>query len=183
MRAPRIILAIVAAVGAAWLPSGSVMACTCGFASYAEMIAAAEVAFVGSVVSEAEPNELTGPISLATYAFEVERAEEPLLVPYEIDVWFGGDANCGLDMAVGEEWVVVARRHEGRLDVNACTGTARIADLDPPTVARIEAALPQQPKVVSVHTPVLIPGAMLAAAAGVAVIGLLSLLAFQRRGH
>lgn len=129
------------------------------------------------------PNDLGGPISLATYAFEVERAKEPLLVPYEIDVWFGGDANCGLDMAVGEEWVVVALRHEGRLDANACTGTARVADLDPPTVARIEATLPRQPKVASTRTPVSASGAMLAVATGVAVIGVLSLLAFQRRGR
>lgn len=176
---------IALAAGAA--PMSSVLACSCGFAGYADAIAAADVAFVGTVVAEAEPAGLDGgrPLPQATYAFDVSRSKGPMESPYELSVSFGNGANCGLDMSVGEEYVVIASEWEGNLTTNLCSGTALTDHIDPGELNRIEDALavhepgevmpsPSESSTPDVPVPVMVGGT------GLLLIGVVSLLAFRR---
>jgi hypothetical protein len=138
----RILAAIVLALGCTWVPMEAALACSCGFPGYREAIAMAEVAFVGTVVGATEPEQPGGDINpMATVAFDVSRSRDPMPSPFELGVTFGGGANCGFDMAIGEEWLVIASAHEGRMQTNLCNGTALTDSLDADTRLVLDAAL------------------------------------------
>jgi hypothetical protein len=138
----RLLLAVALALGTTALPTTTALACTCGFSSHEEAAAAADVAFIGTVVHEREPGLFAEGTDTARYSFDVERSKMSLPSPFEIDSWFGSDAGCGFDMTVGEEWLVMAAEREGRLETHLCMGTTLTDELDPDELDRIEAALP-----------------------------------------
>ena len=179
----RILVAVGLSVGAAWLPVQTAFACSCGFPGYRDAIAAADVAFVGTVVGEAEPGVMAGDFPTATVAFDVTRAKAPMASPFELEVAFGGDANCGFDMAIGEEWLVIASAHDGRLQTDLCNGTARADGLADDTRLVIDAAFEANDAAgvpaddafdLRVPTPVLL------AIGAIVVLGGVSFLAFRR---
>ena len=181
----RLLGAIVLAVAASAAPTGTAVACSCGFSGYADAIAAADVAFIGTVVAEHEPNGFDELMPEAIYAFEVARAKAPMESPYELSVVFGDGANCGFDMSIGEEYVVIASAWEGHLTTNLCNGTALTEHLDPGELGRIEHALAiNDPDDVAVESSRLdVPGPVLAGGGGLVLVGLISLLAFRRAGR
>ena len=68
----RVLAALVLAAGSAWVPFQSALACSCGFSGYPEAIAAADVAFIGTVVGAAEPGILADDVMpLATVTFDI----------------------------------------------------------------------------------------------------------------
>jgi hypothetical protein len=183
-RMNRLLAALVLAIGTTWLPLTTALACSCGFAGYEEAIAAADVAFIGTVVGESEPALAQG-METARYAFDVALSKAPLPNPFEMDSTFGNGANCGFDMGVGEEWLVIASEWEGRLETNLCTGTTLTEDLDPSEFNRIKlalspndpAALPEDPGfTLDVPLPVI------AILATTLVVGAFMVVAFRRDG-
>jgi hypothetical protein len=181
----RIAAAAALAIGCASIPLDAALACSCAFPGYREAIATADVAFVGTVVGEKEPGPALGAVGMpmAVYAFAVERSKQPMQSPFEVAATFGGDANCGFDMAIGEAWLVIASVWEGRLETNSCTGTTRVDGLDADTLLVLDAALEANASNVSpeddglevqVPTPVLLAGGTML------VLGLVSLLVFRR---
>jgi hypothetical protein len=183
----RIAAAAAVAVGSAWIPLDAAFACSCAFPGYREAIGTADVAFVGTVVAEKEPGALPADgIPTATYAFDVTRSKEPMESPFEMAATFGGDANCGFDMAVREEWLVIASAWEGRLETNLCSGTALVANLDAGTLLLLDEVLQARPASAAPEDErfaVEIPVPVLVAAGALLVLGVVSLLAFRREPH
>lgn len=182
----RLLGALVIALAAGAAPTGVALACSCGFPGYADAIAGADVAFIGTVVAENEPDGFGGGRAMpqAMYAFDVARSKAPMESPYELSVTFGDGANCGFDMSVGEEYVVIASEWEGTLTTNLCDGTALTEHIDPGELGRIEHALAVNepgyaaPEAFRLDVPV----PLVVGAGALLVVGLLSLLAFRRAG-
>jgi hypothetical protein len=183
MRPIRLVLAAaVLALTTTTLSATTALACTCRMGGLGEMVAAADVAFIGTVVGEREPDDM-GTFEPATYAFDVAMSKAPLPNPFEMDSTYGIGANCGFDMTVGEEWLVIASEWEGRLETNLCTGSTRTEFLDPPELERIKLAMaPNDPPAVpedpgfslDVSAPVI---GILAAAV---LVGAVGVVAFRR---
>ncbi len=182
----RILVAVGLSVGAAWLPVQTAFACSCGFPGYRDAIAAADVAFVGRVVGEAEPGVMAGDLPTATVAFDVTRAKAPIASPFELEVAFGGDANCGFDMAIGEEWLVIASAHDGRLQTNLCNGTARADGLDDDTRLVLDAAFEANDAAAAPADDAFdlrVPTPVLLAIGAVGLLAAVSFLAFRRESR
>lgn len=180
-RLSSVLAALALALGASSLPLTAAVACSCGFSGYDKMIAAADVAFIGTVVGENEPPP--GGMMAARYAFEVELSKAPMPTPYEMDATFGNDANCGFDMTIGEEWLVIASEWEGRLETNLCNGTSLTENFDRGELGRIEGMLsPNDPTAVPEDAafPPDIPAPILGMLAAAFMVGVLSVLAFRR---
>lgn len=126
------------------MPVATVLACSCGFAGYPEVIQAADFAFVGTVVEADEPDEPVG-FQEAAYTFRVQRAKAPMDSPFTIFSTYGNDANCGFDMDIGQEWLVIVQVHEGRPTTNLCTGSNPVGGLDAPTFEHVAAVLTEEP--------------------------------------
>jgi hypothetical protein len=138
----RVAAAVAFAFTLTWLPNSIAYACSCGFLGYEEAIATADFAFVGTVVGEEEPLQIVTGFDPARYAFEVSASKRPMNSPFVVETAFGaGGANCGFDMSVGEDWLVVGEVLEGRPQTNLCYGTAQFASLDPAARRAAEVAL------------------------------------------
>lgn len=182
---PRLTLlvAFVVALAAAAAPSGVVLACSCAFPGYIEAIASADVAFIGTVVGEEEPAGFDErPMPEARYAFSIARSKAPMTSPFELGVVFGNGANCGFDMSLGEEYVVIASVWEGRLMSNLCHGTTLTESLEEVDLLAIEGALPIREAAREPHESswLEVPAPLAAAVGVVLLIGLVSVLAFRR---
>ena len=181
--AARFAMAIALALAVTTVPISQVAACSCGFPGYQEAIAAADVAFIGTVVAKGEPPLFGGdPMQTAPHAFAVTRSKTQMSSPFELEVAAGGGASCGLDMSVGEEWVVIASEWEGRLRTDLCTGSALATDLDPAELARIEDALSlNDPAVDSEEqsSPLDIPAPVIGILAAALLIGAAGFVAFR----
>jgi hypothetical protein len=80
-------------------------------------------------------------LASATYLLTVSRSKGPIDSPFAVQALFGDAGDCGVDMAVGEEWLVIASVADGRLRTTLCDGTAQTAKLDAQTRADVDAAL------------------------------------------
>ena len=177
----RFAAAAALALGSAWVPLETALACSCAFLGYPEAIGQADVAFVGTVVDEAEPGQAAGGLETARYAFEVSRAKAEMASSVEVDTIFGNGANCGFDMAVGEEWLIVATLQDGRPQTDLCQGSARTIDLDAQTRALLDEALdPVQATTAPQEEPISVPAPLLLAVGAAALVGIVSLFAFRR---
>lgn len=179
----RITGSLVLALAAASVPTGVALACSCAFPGYADAIAGADVAFIGTVVGASEPDGSGNePIPEARYAFEVERSKAPMTSPFELSVAFGGDANCGFDMAVGETYLVIASEWDGRLTTSLCSGTTLTERMDRGELGRAEHALPATGPADRTAEPFRldVPAPVAVGAGALVLIGLISLLAFRR---
>ena len=179
----RILAAFALAVGTTTFAT-TAFACSCAFSGYEEAIAAADVAFIGTVVAEeGEPPIELEAFPTARTVFEVSHSKEPMASPFELEVAAGGGASCGLDMSVGEEWVVIASEWEGRLVTDLCTGSTLAVDIDAGELARIEGALsPNDPVAVpEEHRSLVdIPTPVIGIVAAAFLIGAAGLVAFRR---
>lgn len=127
------------------LPATSVLACSCVHAEPAERLAGSDVVFIGSVIEEREPEEPSA-FAEAIYLFDVERSRQPIGSPYGVAVWFGGDANCGFDMTVGERWLVFATVEDGVPRTNLCQGTTPFPPADALMRRLVEAQVTNEPE-------------------------------------
>jgi hypothetical protein len=179
----RAMLALTLAIGAITVPVYRAVACSCGFAGYEEAIAAADVAFIGTVVARDEPPPFGEDIMLtARHAFDVTRSKAPMQSPFSLEVAAGGGASCGLEMSIGEEWVVIASEWDDKLQTNLCSGTVLAESLDQGELGRIEHALPENHRTASAPTEdgIVIPAPIVVAGAAALLVALVSLLAFRR---
>lgn len=138
MRSRPVRLLAALALGGALVavPVATVLACSCGFPGYEEAIASADAAFIGTVVSSDEPPPGAGDgLAEATYLFEVSATKAELPDRLAVVTPFGGGANCGFDMSVGEEWLVIVAIERGQPRTNLCHGTVPIEGLDAETRA------------------------------------------------
>lgn len=145
-RLVRLLVALTVATALAWVPIASVDACSCVGWSFPESIVEADVAFTGTVsdvggaefgVAGWEPTQVT---------FDVTRSKDAMATPVVVDSILGSSASCGLDMAVGQEWLVLAHLDDGgRPQTNLCSGSTVLAALDGPTLAVVTDALVGMP--------------------------------------
>lgn len=125
------------------LPGMEVRACSCVDPGPMERIGGADILFTGVVIEEREPEQSDG-ISEAIYVFDVERSIDPIVTPFAVAAWWGGDANCGFDMNVGDRWVVFATIEDGVPRTNLCQGTAPMPIGDPELRRLIEARVTER---------------------------------------
>ena len=185
-RLTRVVAGLAISLGAAAVPIDAVLGCSCvGFDSYEAAIAAADVAFIGTLLDEREPAQPVGIQPTARYAFDVGQSKGPVPNPFEIDATFGGDGNCGFDMTIGQEWLVIASEWQGGLGTNSCTGTTLTTNIEPEELEHIRgallpiepAALPEPPGF-ALDLPLPVIGILTA----MLVVGVASATAFRRGG-
>jgi hypothetical protein len=170
------------AIASALVPTAIALACSCAFSSHVEAIAAADVALIGTVTAKDDQPLLADPFATTEHAFEVTRSKAPMQTPFVLGVAGGGGASCGLDMSIGEEWVVIATAWQGGLQTNLCSGTMRAADFAPGELARIEDALPHDnpDRAASIEGELFISAPVIVVAGVAALLALVSLIAFRR---
>ncbi len=177
-------------IGVFVTPLNPAYACSCATpGAPADVIATAEVAFLGSVVATApgggDPNGL-GP--MVRYAFAVERASVPTDGVLEVEA-IGGDggASCGFTFSEGERWFVAAYGDGGTLQTNLCSGNVLVETMAAGELERVRQLLPEAP--VAVSDPAAegtgLTGSFLPVAVAilsVVALGGLMVLAFGRSG-
>lgn len=120
---------------------GEAGACSCVPADTAEVVAAADLVFVGEEVSRVDTRREWPPVAITFSVVEAYKGE----VPTEITVWTGqGDGDCGLPRTRGAVGITVYTHEDGRLAVDSCGSlhdpAAIAALLDP--IATMAAAPP-----------------------------------------
>jgi hypothetical protein len=115
--------------------------------SAAEAVAAADLAFVGTVTDAAPGGQDPAMgMALVRYAFEVERASEqvgPMMEVVSHDD--PGGAACGFAFGVGERWFVASASEGGLLRTNLCSGNRLMDDLGSAEADELLALLPAEP--------------------------------------
>jgi hypothetical protein len=164
------------------VPVTSVMACSCAFLGYPEAVAEADVAFIGEVLEADEPILRGGLDAEARYVFAVERAKAPMTTPIEIASWFGDGASCGLDMNVGERWIVLAAVEDGIPRTHLCHGSGIWDGMDLDTRSQVEPLLDTVPAVGPDDDgePLPVPLAVIVGGAATLAILATSVVAFRR---
>lgn len=142
-RVHRIVATFALLLALVALPVTTVRACSCTGGGPEERVGRADVLFIGVVIEEREPEQTAG-FSEAVYIFDVERSIDPIVTPYGIAAWWGGDANCGFDMNVGERWVVFATLENGVPRTNLCQGTEPMPVRDPELRRVVEARVTER---------------------------------------
>ena len=144
----RLLLAAGLALGLSTVPIATVQACSCAMpGSPAETAAAADLAFIGTVVDTAPaPAEAEGVGGMVRYAFEVERASAATDAVVEVRA-IGGDggASCGIEFGLGERWFVAADGDAGTLQTNLCSGNLVADGMAEAELERLADALPVVP--------------------------------------
>lgn len=160
---------------AVFAPGGRAMACSCAVVGPDEALATAHVAFVGVVAQVHDSVDvpldggkgLVDPLSTLSQTVVVEEmlkgagsAGDQLLV-------FSDLGTCGMAFDVGQRWRLFAYTDGGRLLTGICSGNELLAEQAPvPAVAEPPPAPP--------------PIGVLLAIGGVAVLTVVSALAFTR---
>ena len=144
-RPNRLFAALLVAMGLAWLPLTTVEACSCAFLGYPEAIVDSDVAFIGTMRARGGTERVGDGLETTQVAFDVVRAKDAMTTPVVVDTWLGNGASCGLEMAVGEEWLVIAHLQDGRAQTNLCSGSTLLGALDEPTRQRVAAAMVTEP--------------------------------------
>ncbi|MCA1568769.1 MAG: hypothetical protein LC798_00285 [Chloroflexi bacterium] len=146
---PRGLIAAALATATLLAPVATVHACSCAaFGTTADAVAAADLAFVGTVAGTAPGGEdpMMG-VPLVRYAFEVERASQ--VTPAVVEVAAlddGGGPSCGFTFGVGERWLVVATSEGGSLRSNLCSGNVPVEGIGEAEMADLVALLPVEPE-------------------------------------
>lgn len=141
MRVPRILTALAVAAAMLAVPIATVQACSCMAFTVQEAVAAADIAFVGTLTRTSatpDPSDME-PI---TWRFAVERANREVSGG-AIDISAPADsgANCGVSFGIGERWLVLASRIEGSLTSSSCSGNVPMSAAEPQVTAFIEQAM------------------------------------------
>ncbi|HLE58324.1 MAG TPA: hypothetical protein VJA85_01625 [Candidatus Limnocylindria bacterium] len=167
----RLLASLVLAFAAGLLPMTTVLACDCEVVEPEAQLARAEVAFVGTVTQvgwEFEgppPPDLPGAEQPVTFAVEEAIKGTP---GSTIQVFSSLDSGmCGIAFAVQQRWQLYAVGGlEGQLTTNNCLGSVLLGEGVIPTPA---------------EEPIRVPTELLVAGGGVALLALVSVLAFRRR--
>jgi len=141
MRVSRILTALAVASALLAVPIATVNACSCVGFTVQEAVAAADIAFVGTLTAtsaEPDPNSME-PI---TWRFDVERANREVSgAKIDISAPVDSGANCGVSFGIGERWLVLASRIEGSLTSSSCAGNVPMSAADPQLAAFVEEAM------------------------------------------
>lgn len=132
-------------MGLAWVPIATVHACLCATGGLPDEVAKSDVAFIGTMVAQGGTERRGEGWETTQVAFNVDRAKEAMTTPVVINAWLGMGSSCGLEMAVGQEWLVIAHVQDGRAETNLCSGSTLLGALDEPTRQRVAAALDTEP--------------------------------------
>ena len=114
--------------------------------------------------------------------WSIERSRDALEVSEAtIGGWRNDGANCGVDMEVGQRWLVLASLGENGLETNGCMQNRRLDGDDPDAAAIVEEMVPvaAAPEPAAAQMPVPLP--IIAAGAALLLVAGLSYLAFRRR--
>jgi hypothetical protein len=144
-RRARLLAAVVVVVGLGWVPVATVNACSCAFFGYPEAIAQSDVAFIGTMVARGGSERLGDRWETTRVGFDVDRAKDTMPTPVVVDARLGSGASCGLEMAIGEVWFVIAHFQDGRAGTNLCSGSTLLDGMDEPTRQLVTAALDAEP--------------------------------------
>ena len=135
-RLVRLLVALTVATALAWVPIATVDACSCVGWSFPKSIVEADVAFTGTVSDVGGTEFGVAGWETTQVTFDVTRSKDAMATPVVVDSMLGSSASCGLDMAVGQEWLVLAHLDDGgRPQTNLCSGSTVLAALDGPTLA------------------------------------------------
>jgi hypothetical protein len=184
-RVGRLIALIALACGLCVVPIRQVAACDCAMRELPQAIAEAEVAIIGTLAGAgAAAVGPGGPAEPAEYVWAVERARDPMsAVTIVVDAWPDDGANCGTSFVADERWLVLAYSAEGRLETNGCMGNLRLDAAAPDIVELVESqvAVAVAPGA-SAERGGPPPAPLLVAIGALAVVAIISVLAFRRPG-
>lgn len=138
----RTLLSLGFALAVAVVPVSQVAACTCGAGETADVIRAAQLAFIGTVADQRDTGvqgEFSG--ELREYSFVVARSNVPTDAVTRIVAGTSGPS-CGIVFGNDEEWLIVARRTPAGLETNLCSGNLLMTDLGAVDRAAIADLLP-----------------------------------------
>ncbi len=144
-RSIRLLIPLLVAIGVSWVPIGAVTACSCAPLGFPDAIAESDAAFIGTVRSHGSTGQPRDGLQTVQVAFDVDRAKDAMTTPTVVDVWLGGDAGCGLDMGIGEEWLVIAQFDAGQPQTNLCSGSVLVDSMDEPMRKLVVDALDTEP--------------------------------------
>lgn len=189
-RLRRLSAALAVAIGLAGVPIATVDACSCVGWSFPRSIREADVAFIGTMMAIGGPGAGLPGWETTQVAFDVDRAKDEMATPFLLDARLGDSAGCGLSMAIGQEWLVLAHLDEGgRPQTNLCSGSTVLAALDDPTLQVITDELDAAPSQAAGdvtagstdgESPSSIPLPVLLAAGAALLIVVTSLVAFRK---
>ncbi len=185
----RVLAALVLAIGLSAVPLSIARACSCmDPGGPAQIIEAAELAFIGTVVNAEEVGD--GPFGpgapMVRYAFDVERASAPISsdVVHVEALDDGGGASCGFTFGVGERWFVSAAAAPGdaALTTWLCNGNIRMDQLGADGADEVLALLPVEPiaSPAGSESGFDVPGPVVTGGLGVLALIGVSFIAFRR---
>jgi hypothetical protein len=155
-------------------PISRAYACSCMELQPGQALANADVAFVGVVAGVRDPSggNPLGSGDPITYSFVVQDVlKQGAAIPAVAQVSSTRDgASCGQTFAVGQRWRLFAYRNGGSLSTGICSGNELLAERVP--IPSVEEADPEPP-----------PPGVLVALGAAALVGLVSVWAFTRRGR
>jgi hypothetical protein len=125
-------------------PSSVVFGCTCAGWEFPSAIHDADVAFIGTLIAVGD-EQGNSVLSATKVAFEVDRAKDVMPTPVVIDAVLGSGASCGLSMAIGEKWMVIAHGRDGRPETNLCSGSMPLHAMEGPTRDLVLEAMSAEP--------------------------------------
>ena len=178
----RPLLAVAAALAFAAVPTVSVMACSCMETSVEQAVAEADLAIVGTLlaVQAPPPDALDQPMAME---WAIERSRDPLDVDRATIIgWQDNGANCGVSFEVGDRWLVLASMTDGGLETHGCLPNRPLEGDDPEAAAIVEAMTPVGARATPESSPGgELPLPLIGGGAALALLAVLSVLAFRRR--
>lgn len=176
-------VAIGLVAGLAVAPAARVAACDCAMTELSQAIRDADVAFVGRLAGTDEPVVAPadgGPPPI-TWTWNVERSRDPISADtMSVTAWHDDGANCGVAFGVDERWLVMGHVEEGRLQTNGCMSNQRMDGSDPERDAIIDSLVTYSVRPAGEPADGGLPMPVVVLLAGVAVLGVISVVAFRR---
>lgn len=145
-----------------------------------EAVREADAAFVGRLLDRVPGGDNFGFPPEDEWRWSVESSRDPDLgTEATVIAALEDGANCGVQFAPGERWLVLAHVGDGRLHTNGCLPNRRMDAADPETDALVSGFLP-----VGGHredaAPLDLPAPVLVIGLAIVVVALVGLLAFRR---
>lgn len=179
----RVAAVLWVVLGVSLVPVRQAAACDCALTELPEAIGEAGVAIIGTLAGAAPPNAGI-PAEPIRHVWTVERARDPMsATTITIAAWPDDGANCGVSFAADERWLILAYQSEGSLETNGCMHNTRLADAAPEEIDIIDSlvAISVAPGQQAEPAP-LVPAPLLVALGAVAVLAVISIVAFRRSG-
>ena len=186
-RIGHLVAAFAVALSVGAFPASRVAACSCaGFSSPVEGVRAAveagQLVFIGTVTEATGARAEMGGQQIR-YAFAVEASSQPTGEIVEVSA-LGGDGGsaCGIEFGRGERWAVAADFAKDAYSTHLCNANVRLDSLEAEQAVAVEELLTARPTdTESGAGDVEIPVELLIVGAGIAIVGIVSALAFRRQ--